>query len=388
LPSRLTARRLVWLALAGQVAFIASWVAAGALEPHYSAVKEYVSELGARNAAHPWIVDAGIAVFGASFIALGVALRRALPRRRAAVVACGLFAVAGLGILASGFLQMDCPISVNAHCRALSDAGALSWHHYGHLWTSFGARLLLVATPFAIAAALWPAPSGVAALSSGLTGLVIGTLSAFGASPGSDGLAQRASLGVLHLWVLIVAAGILHITRGPRPVSPLIPLRPREFMAASWSGEGELTPWPYFLGRRLARTCTAHREAVWISDRVWRFDDRFGFPDGRVMRRQTYCEFVGDDRVHLTAGDLPEGGRAWLEEGGYRLERVRMAFPLGPISISVLVDEHSYLAPDGTFVNAFEARSRVLHAPLARLVFRVRPRDLDLRSPAADEALA
>src|SRR5438046_1531104 len=46
-PRRSTARLLVWFALAGQVAFIAAWVVAGALEPRYSAVDQAVSELGA-----------------------------------------------------------------------------------------------------------------------------------------------------------------------------------------------------------------------------------------------------------------------------------------------------------------------------------------------------
>ena len=388
MPSRSTARRLVWLALAGQVAFIASWVVAGALEPHYSAVKEYVSELGARHAAHPWIANAGLLVFGASFVALGVALLRAVPRRRAALVACALFAAAGTAYALTGVFHLDCAVSTGARCRALSDAGALSWHHYGHLWASFAGELLVVATPFALAWALWPAPTGVAALGSGVVGVAVGVLTSVAERGAGDGLGQRAGLAVLQLWVLIVAIGILHVTRGPARRGALIPLRPREFMANSWSGEGELTPWPYFVGRRLARTFTVHREAVWLSDRVWRFDDETRFRDGRVLRRQTYCEFVGDDRVELTAGDLPEGGRAWLEEGGYRLERIRMAFPIGPVSLSILVDDVSYFAPDGTFVNAFQARSRVLRAPLARMAFRVRPLDATPVTADPEEAFA
>src|SRR5215212_3846963 len=61
------ARKLVWLSFAGQAAFIASWIVAGALEPRYSHLEEGVSALAARNAAHPWIVTAGL-------IALGIAI--------------------------------------------------------------------------------------------------------------------------------------------------------------------------------------------------------------------------------------------------------------------------------------------------------------------------
>src|SRR3954463_1080318 len=78
---RSTARALVWAAFAGQALFFASWIVAGALEPHYSHIDSYVSELAARDAAHPWIDTIGIAAFGVSLVCLGAALFAALPRR-------------------------------------------------------------------------------------------------------------------------------------------------------------------------------------------------------------------------------------------------------------------------------------------------------------------
>src|SRR3954452_7927605 len=73
---RSTARALVWLAIGAQPAFLASWIVAGALQPGYSHAAQGVSTLAARDGAHPWIVSAGIALFGVSFIglALGLAL--------------------------------------------------------------------------------------------------------------------------------------------------------------------------------------------------------------------------------------------------------------------------------------------------------------------------
>src|SRR4051812_15017163 len=290
-PGRSTARALVWVALAGQVAFIASWVIAGALEPHYSAVDQAVSELGAKTAAHPRIVNAGIVVLGLSFAALGVALLRALPRRRAAKVAAALFVTAGALVVLSGEFQLDCQVGIEP-CHRLWRAHALSWQTEAHAWIGFAAQLLLSATPFAIAWALWPAPSGAAALGSGVFGLLLGALSWGADAAGAGyGLDQRVGLAVLHLWVLIVAVGILYTTRRPPPLSELIPLRPRDFLARTWAGEGEFMIWPYFLGRRLARRFVARREATWISDRVWRFDDEAQFADGRVQRRRTFCEF-------------------------------------------------------------------------------------------------
>src|SRR4051812_36274557 len=40
-------RRFVWIALAGQVLFVVSWIVGGALEPGYSHIEQGVSELGA-----------------------------------------------------------------------------------------------------------------------------------------------------------------------------------------------------------------------------------------------------------------------------------------------------------------------------------------------------
>jgi hypothetical protein len=379
----------VWGALAGQLAFIAAWVVAGALEPGYSHVDQGVSELGAATASHPLIFNAGLVVLGASLAALGVALAPALPRRRAAWVAAGLFVATGVAMALAGVFHLDCGPAVDAHCRALWRAGELSWQQDAHVWSGFVGDLLLMATPFALAAALWPAPSGVAALGAGVSGLLISGLSALGSAGGDDGLVQRLSLGVLHLWVVIVAIGILHVLRRPPRFSELIPLRPRDFLARSWRGSGELIPWPYVLGRRLARPFEARREATWMSERVWRFDDEVRFADGRALRRRTFCEFVDGDRVRLTAGDLPDGADVRLEEGGYRMEHFRMAFPIGPVPLYMRVREQSYVEPDGTFANVFEARWLVLGLPLARLVFHVRPElTVEDAAPAPSEATA
>ncbi len=74
--------------------------------------------------------------------------------------------------------------------------------------------------------------------------------------------------------------------------------------------------WPYSIGRRLALRFIAVREATWLSDRIWRFDDEVRYHDGRVQRRRTYCEFVTEDHVRLTVADLPDGAdvhaRRWL----------------------------------------------------------------------------
>src|SRR5439155_14821614 len=124
---RSTARALVWLAFACQGVFMASWIVAGALEPHYSHVNEFVSELAGSNAAHPWIETIGIVSLGLSMIALAAALPAVLERRRALPVF--LFAAAGLTAVLAAVFPVDCMASVDHHCKALQDAGSLSGHH-------------------------------------------------------------------------------------------------------------------------------------------------------------------------------------------------------------------------------------------------------------------
>jgi hypothetical protein len=375
---------LAWAALAGQVAFVAAWIVAGAIQPHYSSLHRTVSELAARSAAHPWIVTAGIVALAVAMAALGLALRAVLPRRPAATVTAVLFAAVGLCILLTATFPLDCGLG-DAHCRHLWQAGKLSWRVDGHLWAAFAAEVFLTATPFAIARALWPSPVGAAALSSGVIGIVIGAISfGVGSAGAPDGLVERIDLFVLHLWVLILAVGVLYATRREPPPSHLIPLRPRDFLARSWTGEGVLLLRPLFLGRRLARPFGARRQATWISEGVWRVDDEADFGGGRVQRRVMFCEFVADDHVRITAGDLPDGADVWLEEGGYRTSSFRVNFPIGPVPVLLRCHDLSYVESDGTFVNAIEARSLVLGIPLARVVFRVRPVDRTERTSAAE----
>jgi hypothetical protein len=150
-------------------------------------------------------------------------------------------------------------------------------------------------------------------------------------------------------------------------------LRPRDFFAAEWAGEGSLVVRPFFLGRRFARPFAAHRNSAWISERLWRIDDEARYAPDRVQRRRMYCEFMAEDRIEITAGDLPEGASVHIEEGGYRMTPFRMDFPIGPLAIPLRVHDVSRVEPDGTLLNVFEARALVTGVRLARLTFRVRP---------------
>lgn len=365
-------RRWTWVALAGQALFVISWIVGGALQPGYSHIDQGVSELGAHGAAHPWLANGGIAVFGLSLVAIGLAVFPLLPARPASWIALALFAGAAVAILAVALIRLDCPLS-DQHCEDMWRAGQLSWRESGHLWASDIGQLLLAFTPFAIARSLSPGPLAPLAVAAGVAGVAIGVgtffLYALDDTPG--GLIQRLDFVVVFTWVAILATGVLHATRRPPAPGRLVPLRPRDFFAGEWSGTGVLYAWPFFLWRRLARPFAASRRATWISESLWRIDDEADYGGGRVQRRRMYCEFVADDRVLVTAGDLPEGACVHVEEDGFRTVPFRMAFPVGPVGLPMRVHDVSSVADDGTLHNVFEARA--LGVPLARVAFRVRP---------------
>lgn len=210
-------RALACLAITAQVVFVVGWIIAGALERGYSPLRSYVSELGRRGAAHPWIFDISVVVWGLGFIALGAALTPALRTRRWAWFAPGLFILAGVCAILDAPLRLDCATTISHLCRVREKAGALSWREYGHVWASFGIELSLLLTPFALARSLWPGRAGRLVLIGGLAVAValalLGGLDGwFGAhSPysGESGLWQRIWLLVVYGWVLICAAGLI-----------------------------------------------------------------------------------------------------------------------------------------------------------------------------------
>jgi hypothetical protein len=207
-------RALIYFVVAAQVVFVVGWIVAGALERGYSPVRSFVSELGRRGAAHPWIFDVSVVVWGVGFIALGVAVAVALRTRRWAWVAPALFVFAGVCAILDAPLRLDCAATISHVCRARETASSLSWREYGHVWASFGIELSLLLTPFALARSLWPGRAGQAravvvamalVLLAGLGGWV-GAHSPYG---WHAGLWQRLWLMVVHGWVLICAAALI-----------------------------------------------------------------------------------------------------------------------------------------------------------------------------------
>lgn len=382
---RLSTRLLAWFAVLAQGAFVVSWLVAGSLQRGYSAPDSGISALAADGASHPWIVVGGFLVLGLGIAALAPALRVVLPPRRATTVAVGLFVLAGVAIAIVGLARPECDLS-QAACTRRFDAGDLSWQTSLHVWAGLLMRVALGLTPFALARSLWPSPAGALALVAGVIGLAVSAaaLILYGTG-GPDGLVERIELALTHLWVGIVAAGILYETRLAPKLSAAAALRPRDFFGSAWSGEGVALGFPAFLWRPIAPRFTVTRETTWHSDEVALVRDCATLANGRVEERLRFAHFVDPSHIHVSGDDMPEGADVTIGEDGYQIAPYRVLAPLGPARFILKSRDQAAIEPGGTL--RYTARLSWHGLPVIRLEMRARPLDTAAPESGASAAL-
>jgi Protein of unknown function (DUF998) len=212
-------RRLAIASITGQLVWLCIVVVGGIVEPGYSEIRDAVSVLGARDAAHPWLFDTGVAIWGASFIAAAVALALDTPRGWRGRLGPALIAFTGLAQILDGFpFPADCRWSIDVDCRAREMAGELPWQHYAHGIAYFLGAIALLASVFAMAwrfqgDARW-GRSDLLALGSGLLGIAIFGVLFFlvgNEVNGHYGLVQRLALAAGGIWVAALMVGLLAI---------------------------------------------------------------------------------------------------------------------------------------------------------------------------------
>jgi hypothetical membrane protein len=209
---------LAWAAILTQAVFVGGWVLAGALEPHYSAVRQYISELGRHGAANPWIFVIFMAIWGLGFIALAIAIVPSLRTRRWPLAMSLFFVLAGVCAILVGPLRMDCSPTLSAVCKSRYDAGAASWHYYAHAWLSLGIKVSLLLTGLTFARSAWPSRLGRLVLSGALVLLAAGIVTFFlhDSFAPYQGLEERVWAVVAQLWALVCATVlILEATLNP-----------------------------------------------------------------------------------------------------------------------------------------------------------------------------
>lgn len=202
---------LAWAAIFAQVVFLGGWVLAGALEPRYSATRQYISELGREGAAHPWTFMTFMAIWGLGWIALAVAVVPSLRTRPWPLAMPLFFVLASVCAILVGPLRMDCSTILSAACRSREATSGRSWHYEAHVWLSLAIKVALLLSGFAFARSAWPSRLGRLVLSGALVLLVAGivTFILHDSFTGYKGLEERLWALIAQLWALICATVLI-----------------------------------------------------------------------------------------------------------------------------------------------------------------------------------
>lgn len=202
---------LAWTAILTQAVFLGGWILAGALEPRFSPIRQYISELGRDGGAHPWIFTIFVVVWGLGFIALAVAVVPSLRTRPWPLAMPLTFVLAGVCAILIGPLRMDCSPTLSAVCESRFQAGAASWHYYAHVWLSLGIDVSLLLTGIAFARSAWPSRLGRLVLGGTLAILAAWLVTFFlhDSFAGYQGLEERLWALVAQLWALVCATVLI-----------------------------------------------------------------------------------------------------------------------------------------------------------------------------------
>lgn len=200
--------------VAGPILFSAVVIVSAALRVDYSHVANFISELGATGTPFAGLMNyAGFLPGGLMLAAFGVALAKALPRRRVATLAAILVTLFGAGVAVSGIASCDpgCPQTGGSVENLIHNSIAPI------------AFLCLIAAAGILGAIFRGNPAwrslSIYSLISSLAGL--GLLVVLASSLDTrelTGLWQRLLLAVLFLWCAVVCLRVFrHLTSHGSP---------------------------------------------------------------------------------------------------------------------------------------------------------------------------
>jgi hypothetical membrane protein len=173
--------------VAGPIAFVGSWVIAGAIASSYSPVDDAISDLAAVGASTSVLMTIGFVLFGVGLVAFGLALREVLEGRAwiAAVVTGG--ATIGVAAMPLGGWSGD---AVHGVCAAVG-------------------YVAIVALPLLAATALSTIGRRGWARASVVTAAISGVCFAASALGPAHGLWQRLGLTVGDAWIVVTASRLV-----------------------------------------------------------------------------------------------------------------------------------------------------------------------------------
>ena len=193
--------------LAGPVLFASITILCAGLRPDYSHVHDFISELGATNTSHAWLMNyGGFVPAGLLLAGLGASIRASLPKQRGTTIGALLIAVFGAGVALSGVFSCDvgCPQDGGSIQNLIHDRLAPFTFLSGSLG-AVGLGLGFRSLPPLRSIWIYSIASGVAGL--GLLAAIASTLE----TRELTGLWQRLLLAVLFAWCTVVALRLYRI---------------------------------------------------------------------------------------------------------------------------------------------------------------------------------
>jgi hypothetical protein len=157
--------------------------------------------------------------------------------------------------------------------------------------------------------------------------------------------------------------------------SELTPLRPREFFALTWSGEGEwiAARWLRRLARR-PRRFSFITATTWLTDEVWLVHDTLTWENGRTENRSGLAQLIAPDRIGLRYDDMLGGTDLWLRSDGFTFTPYQIMAAMPPLPFPLVVgaeDACAWDAASGKLTDTL--RLRLYGVSIGRMVMCLRP---------------
>ena len=185
----------------------------------------YVSDLGASDQPYAWMFQAIDGISGICVIVLAVAVYRRASATPLRVIGCGAVGLFGVSAVGDSLMPLECSSYLSAACKRAEDAGLLSWQHQGHLFSSIGTVVAVLASMVFLPLAnrdlpgwermgrwWWPGAALLIAVA-----LLCGVWEVWQLADGPGGVAQRAMLLLMCAWVAHLSVLVLRPPLDDRP---------------------------------------------------------------------------------------------------------------------------------------------------------------------------
>lgn len=215
-PISISTRVLLSAGVVGAVLFMVVFLVEGAIRSGYSPSRQPVSALALGERG--WVQIASFVITGTLMGGFALGVRRSLDDGSAAVWGSVLLVVFAVGLVASGAFVMDPPAG---YPPGNTGATVASWHGIAHdaagliVFTALPAAALVLTRPLVTASEL--AWLGVASAAAGVmtAGLFVVHVLVSETGGPSQGLVQRAAIGVGWGWIALVAVTLVAVTEEP-----------------------------------------------------------------------------------------------------------------------------------------------------------------------------